>query len=237
MKKLLIFLALSIVPAGLLAAEEPAVNVTTAAAQANVDDEIGSLQGGDVPSRLSAVKKLETVRDNKAFRALIAALKSEKNPLMRSRIAEAIGKSDNPGTTAALIDIVENEKDQNVRGTAIRVLGYKHSSEAAEALLVVFGNENEPDGARVTAANALKMQEPSGKIFDALVKGAKSKSQSVRETSVNTLADAYGPQYKGKTGDELKKLEDSTDKKVRDTAKERLDKLENKPVKNGNKKQ
>jgi len=205
--------------------------------QINVDNEIGNLGSGDVPARLSSARKLGTVRDDKAFLALTSALKDEKNPLMRPKIVEAIGNSVNPGAPDALIDIVKNEKDETVRGTAMRALGYTRSGKAAAALLDVFGNENEQDGPRIAAANALKMQDPTRTIFDALVKGMKSKSQQVGETSVNALADMYGPLDKDGTVNALKKLDAGSGRRVRGAAKDRLDKIELKPVNNGNKRQ
>jgi HEAT repeat protein len=202
------------------------------AAGADIAGRARDLRSADISVRISAVDQLGDVQDARAVRALVNALKNEQNQLVTSHIMDAVAKSTDPAAADALIDIAENGKNAYMKQIAIRKLGTMNSDSAVKALLGIFKDEKETDDARVSAANALELQPPTGETFDAFNNGTNSTSEAVRVTSVKSLAGEFDRTDRARMISALKNMSKNSDARVRKAAQDQLDRLE--PVKQDN---
>lgn len=87
---------------------------------------------------------------------------SSPNAAIRQRAALAAGRIGNEDSVAALIKLMEQDKDSNVRSMAAFAIGEVESETGANALLAVLRNTTEDEAVRARAMEAL------GKIAAAL---------------------------------------------------------------------
>jgi len=134
--------------------------------------------------RIRAARKLGEIKDTRAIKPLIAALK-ERNCAVRLEAAEALGKIGDVRAAEPLIMSLLKDSDPNVRGAAARALGEIKDERGVKPLLSTLDDIN----SEVRKATA----EAVGKIGDAravkpLVTRLSDEQREVREKAATSLS-------------------------------------------------
>ena len=100
--------------------------------------------------------------DERRWDADLKGLLADSNPAIRKRAALATGRIGNEDSVSALADLLQQDKDTDVRAMAAFAIGEVEAATGADPLLVVLKNTSEPLIVRARAIEAL------GKIAGAL---------------------------------------------------------------------
>lgn len=144
----------------------PQLSSSVRAQEPDVQSVIRELSDKSDSARAAAARKLGAAADPRAGKALSDGLKTEKNPYVRSRLVEAIGKRSDAGSAAELSAIARTDADEDSRLAAVAALGNSRQASVVPVLLEKFGDTKETLGVRLRAADALA-NYPTDEVFTA----------------------------------------------------------------------
>lgn len=162
--------------------------------------------------------RLEALESDKKSRrlsqkALRDRFKTEKDPVVRYRLNQAIAQTDTPDVAVSLIDSLNNDSDELVRKGAAQNLGqFAKNSDVSKALAEALSKET-VSSVRYAIALSLSLSE-SGEALAALETASRDADPKLRSQI------AYGLHRNSskKAGQILKKLRGDKDPMVRDVA-------------------
>ncbi len=163
--------------------------------------------------RLEALESNKNRRDRFSSQKLKSKLKSEKNPLVRHRLNQALASADSSDALTALIESLQTDTDPMVRqGAAQSLSQYAKSPVVARALADSLSKETIP-AVRYAAALSLTLSD-SPEALTALEKAASDADVNIRKQV------AYGLHRNTNKNAQriLKKLKGDKDPAVRDVA-------------------
>lgn len=100
---------------------------------------------------------MAALRDNaRASDILVSRLKSSDNPVMRSRIVMLLEDAQGEGVTEALVDVVENDPSNDVKGDAVLVLLDRDEESVRDLLLTFVSDPEFPLMARIEIINSME---------------------------------------------------------------------------------
>lgn len=174
----------AVIPAFLQASDKQTLT------DSEVQERVSRLNDEDADKKLKAIVDLKKARGAKrARKALVKALKREKNNFMRARIVESLSENPDEVAKETLMELVRSEKDKGVRQAAVSALS-SIGAGAEPLLLERLGDEGEDAGVRLRAMDML-MQHPTEEVFAAYVRALDSKEPKVRVQAVVSLFYAF----------------------------------------------
>lgn len=114
--------------------------------------------------------QISRAEDELRYDKTLEDLMKNTDAKIRTRAELAAGRIGNDAAVPTLVNLLENDKDENVRAMAAFAIGEIESIEGAEAILKILENTELPDSIRARATEA------AGKIAAANEKEEKSKS-------------------------------------------------------------
>lgn len=168
----------------------PGGEVPLAAEAVNVREKTAQLEDKDAGRRLEAIGEMEKSDAAAAKKALRAALKKEKNPHIKARLTDAVGKRQDKDSAAELAELA-GDPAEDVRNAAVRALAFSEDETAAAVLTAKFTDEKELLGVRLQAANSLSYH-PSDEVFGVFVKALDDANPLVRKQALVSLYNGFG---------------------------------------------
>ena len=168
-----------------------------AADTADVPALLQQLTTGNETERQDSADKLTYIQDDPRVPAgLAAALKSEKNPLVRMHIASALSYSFDAQAVTALIDALHDDY-LPVRASAAVALGHSDDERAAKALLTLAKEEQSDirDKAVLGLGGQFTRLTMNGSplikdVLDLLLTATRDKDPLVREQAVRAICES-----------------------------------------------
>jgi HEAT repeat protein len=172
----------------LLGAQEPGTTMSAniagalVAADVTVDNQIKQLSGPSTADRLRAAERLRRLGDQKAVPALIDALATDKDLLVKVKVVEALGSLKDRRAVEALINAaVVPEKE--VRAAAITSLGLIGDAVATETLFAAA-----QDGEPIVRNAAIQSLSLLGVSVERLATDVAHPNWQVRAAALSTYA-------------------------------------------------
>src|SRR6266705_4754563 len=119
--------------------------------------------------------------DERRWNDHLRALLSDKNARVRKRAALAAGRIGDERAVPVLVDLLKQDRDNDVRQMAAFAIGEIESPAGADALMAVLNNMGEPSEVRARSVEGL------GKIVSALPESDKERRRAYGEAILNTL--------------------------------------------------
>jgi len=174
-----------------------------------------AISTGTVEQRMAIVDRVRHRRTRVSTETLKTALDTEKNPLVRRRLVQAVGSLGGSGALGELVRTLSADPDPLIRQAAAQQLvKYNDNPVAMAAIDRCVGKETVK---RVRYACVLSLSHStSDKALDILEKAAKDKDPNMRRQAAYVI--------NGNKSDRavkiLKKLADDKDAAVRETARQ-----------------
>ncbi len=140
--------------------------------------------------RVEVIYALYEIGSPSSENIFVQALKDDE-PRVRQYAATALGEIKTPMSAEALVSTLENETDEDVRGTIAAALGKHGSAYAVTALLAVLPHEKEPVRAQIaTKLGEVKAPAATEALANLMLSDSSSK---VRANAANSLLKLKDP--------------------------------------------
>jgi HEAT repeat protein len=155
----------------------------------SVGQMIANLSSPDASTRKNAADALGQIKDPRAVKPLIVALKADRNPLVRTSAAKALGEIGTPAVEPLIAAL--KEKDAEVRWRAVVNLGKIKDTRAVEPLIASLKSDRD-ERVRREAAEALDQIKDS-RATEPLIAALKDKDFEVRANAARGLGRGDAP--------------------------------------------
>jgi HEAT repeat protein len=159
-----------------------------AADNADLQNRVQRLQSQKPGDRAVAVQEIgKSGAGREAAKALSDRLASEKDPQVRTGIANTLGTVQSRESAGVLLRLAKEDASADVRSSSCLSLGALGDKTALPVLKEIALNEREDDNVRISAASALAsyIREPG--VADTLSKLLKGSNTVVKFGTVNAL--------------------------------------------------
>jgi HEAT repeat protein len=105
------------------------------------------------------VSVISTMEQNRNITGLLYALNNKKDPDIRNRAIDALGRLRSAEAADALLEILKKDKDETAQERAIFALGILKEKRAWNPILEILKNSKEPENVRWASAEAISYYE------------------------------------------------------------------------------